>query len=141
MKTNNPKVLLIEDELVSQKSEKALLEEYGFIVDVASNATEGLDLLHEEFFNPFEKGYSAIFMDILLPDINGDALTEVIRQTEEHAKSIPIIAVTGQELSVADRELFMRMGITDIIIKPMTKEALNSILSKYVPLIPQDANF
>ncbi|MGD9109274.1 MAG: response regulator [Gammaproteobacteria bacterium] len=131
MKTSKPRVLLIEDELISQSSEKALLEDYGFIVDVASSATEGLDLLHERSFSPFEQGYSAIFVDILLPDINGDVLTEVMRQTEEHVKSIPIIAVTGRELSSADRELFARVGITDIIIKPMTKEVLNPILKKY----------
>lgn len=132
MKTDRSRVLLIEDELISQKSEKLLLEACGFIVDVASNATEGLDLLHDQEFNhPFEKGYDAIFMDIMLPDINGDALTEVIRQTEETVKSTPIIAVTGRELSQEDRKLFTKMGITDVIIKPMTNESLNAIISKY----------
>ena len=131
MVVDKARVLLIEDELVCQAREKVLLEEYGFIVDVASNATEGLDLLHDRAFRPFERGYDAIFVDIMLPDINGDALTTVIRQTEEAAKFIPIIAVTGQKLSAEDRQLFVQAGITDIIIKPMTKEALDSILSKY----------
>lgn len=131
MKANKLRVLLIEDELISQHSEKVLLEDYGFIVDVASSATEGLDLLHDRAFSLFEQKYSAIFVDILLPDINGDVLTEVMRQTEELVKSIPIIAVTGKELSSADREMFARMGITDIIIKPMTKEALDPILKEY----------
>jgi len=131
MKTNKSRVLLVEDELVSQQSEKILLEACGFVVDVASNATEGLDLLHDRAFNPFEKAYDAIFMDIMLPDINGDVLTEVIRQTEETVKFTPIIAVTGRELSTGDRELFAKMGITDVIIKPMTKESLDSIILKY----------
>jgi CheY-like chemotaxis protein len=131
METDKSRVLLVEDEPISQTSEKILLETCGFVVDVASNATEGLDLLHDRAFNPFEKGYDAIFMDIMLPDINGDVLTEVIRETEETAKFIPIIAVTGRELSPEDRQLFAKMGITDVIIKPMTKEDLNSILSKY----------
>ncbi len=131
MGTDKSRVLLVEDELISQTSEKDLLETCGFVVDVASNATEGLDLLHDRAFNPFERGYDAIFMDIVLPDINGDVLTEVIRQTEETAKFIPIIAVTGRELSPEDRQLFAKMGITDVIIKPMTQEDLDSILSKY----------
>lgn len=131
MKTNKSRVLLVEDEPISQRSEKMLLETCGFVVDVASNATEGLDLLHYRAFHPFEKAYDAIFMDIMLPDINGDVLTEVIRQTEESVKLIPIIAVTGRELSTEDRGLFAKMGITDVIIKPMTKESLDSIISKY----------
>lgn len=131
MKVDQQRVLLIEDELISQKSEKSLLEDCGLIVDVASSATEGLDLLHDREFSLFEQKYRAIFIDILLPDINGDVLTEVMRQTEEHVKSIPIIAVTGKELSATDRELFARMGITDVIIKPMTKETLYPILKKY----------
>jgi len=131
MSIDKSRVLLVEDEPISQKSEKDLLETCGFVVDVASNATEGLDLLHDRVFHPFEKGYDAIFMDIVLPDINGDVLTEVIRQTEETARFIPIIAVTGRELSPEDRQLFAKMGITDVIIKPMTNEDLNSILEKY----------
>jgi CheY-like chemotaxis protein len=131
MDTDKSRVLLVEDEPVSQISQQNLLETCGFMVDVASNATEGLDLLHDRAFNPFERGYDAIFMDIVLPDINGDVLTEVIRETEETAKFIPIIAVTGRELSPEDRQLFAKMGITDVIIKPMTKEDLDSILSKY----------
>ena len=131
MRVDKVRVLLIEDELVCQTREKKILEEYGFIVDVASNATEGLDLLHDRAFHPFERGYDAIFMDIMLPDINGDALTKVIRQTDETAKFIPIIAVTGQKLSAEDRQLFVQVGITDIIIKPMTKETLDSVLVKY----------
>lgn len=131
METGKFRVLLVEDELISQKSEKSLLESYGFIVDVASNATEGLDLLHYRAFHPFEKPYDVIFMDIVLPDINGDVLTEVIRQTEESAKLIPIIAVTGRELSDKDREVFVEMGINDVIIKPMTKEHIDAIFKKY----------
>lgn len=131
MSADKYRVLLVEDEPISQKSEKILLEACGFIVDVASSATEGLDLLHYRAFHPFEKVYDAIFMDIVLPDINGDVLTEVIRQTEESIKFIPIIAVTGQELSAEDRQIFIKMGITDVMIKPMTKESLDSIISKY----------
>jgi len=131
MRVDKVRVLLIEDELVCQTKEKKILEEYGFIVDVASNATKGLDLLTDRAFHPFERGYDAIFMDIMLPDINGDALTALIRQTEETAKFIPIIAVTGQKLSAEDRQLFVQVGITDIIIKPMTKETLDSVLVKY----------
>lgn len=131
MKSIIKRVLLVEDEFVSQKSEKALLESSGFVVDVASNGTEGLDLFHYRAQQPFRKAYDAIFVDIMLPDINGDVLTEVIRHTEEMAKFIPIIAVTGQVLSDKDRDNFAKMGITDIIVKPMTKEILDSIIEKY----------
>jgi DNA-binding response OmpR family regulator len=71
-------------------------------------------------------------MDIGLPDINGDVLTEVIRQTEEAAKLIPIIAVTGRDISEEDKKLYMEMGITDIILKPMTRKLLEFVLSKYM---------
>jgi CheY-like chemotaxis protein len=126
------RALLVEDELISQKAQKKMLEDFGFKVDVASTATEGLDLLHEIAFKPFERGYDVIFMDIGLPDIKGDVLTEVIRQTEEQVKLIPIIAVTGRKITDADKEFFAKMGITDIIIKPMTSDTLKLVLSKYL---------
>lgn len=132
MKIAKQRALLIEDDVVSQRSQKHLLEEYGFEVDIAATATEGLDFLHDMAFKPFEKGYDAIFMDIGLPDINGDVLTEVIRQTEESAKLIPIIAVTGRDVSAEDRQLFFNMGITDIILKPMTIAGLSAVLAKYI---------
>jgi DNA-binding response OmpR family regulator len=132
VKTEKSRVLLIEDDVISQHSQKALLEDYGFSVDIAATATEGLDLLHEMAFQPFKKGYDVIFMDIGLPDINGDVLTEVIRQTEEAAKLIPIIAVTGRDISEEDKKLYMEMGITDIILKPMTRKLLEFVLSKYM---------
>lgn len=129
MKKTIPTVLLVEDDSICQKSEKRMIEALGFHVDVAGTASDALNLLNSDSLDILSKGYNIIFMDILLPDIDGDRLTEFLRKSEGQSTT-PIIAVTSH-VTPKSTEKFQAMGITDVIFKPMTPEILKKMLLKY----------
>jgi len=124
------KILIVEDDPVSGKAIKSLLQNNcDCTIDMALTATEALDLINYVAFEWKEKGYDIVLMDIGLPDLSGDSITEVIRKTE--AQSVPIIAVTS-DLSDDKRNIFFERGITDVIKKPATSRLLGEALEKYV---------
>jgi CheY-like chemotaxis protein len=124
------KALLVEDEQICRLSEKRLLEDCGFTVDAAETAVSALDLLNESVLSDIEDSYDIVFMDICLPDIEGHKVTDVIRKTEDKIKAIPIVAVTAHA-DPEEVEGYFKTGITDIIEKPLTKQNVQDILTKY----------
>ncbi|MBN1684863.1 MAG: response regulator [Gammaproteobacteria bacterium] len=130
MREQKFKVLLVEDEPICRYTEKHILEEYGCLVQTAKTAQEAFELVNSLNVDLLEKQYDFIFMDIGLPDINGDYVTEMIRKTEEWTKPVPIIAVTSYS-APKDKKRFSEKGITDIIIKPLSMTKLKNVLKKY----------
>jgi CheY-like chemotaxis protein len=130
------KILLVEDDPICQKTtEEILKQHYKCKIEVAMNATHALELVYDHALEWDEKGYDVILMDIYLPDINGDSLTEVIRKTEAQTKSVPVIAISGRA-NKNDKLIFQNMGITDLLLKPVTFEKLHQMLSKYIAIDP-----
>lgn len=131
------RILIVEDEPLSQKIvEKLLHDHYHCEVDTAKSATEALNLVNDRAFEWDKKGYNIILMDIYLPDINGDMLTEIIRKTETQTKSTPIIATSGK-VSKSDKKIFQEMGVTDLLLKPILFEQLDAMFHKYFDEIDQ----
>jgi|SRR3989339_1291071 len=124
------KALLIEDYPICLASEKAILEDAGFQVDVAPNATQGLDLLNEADLEELLPPYYIIFVDINLPDMQGDVIAEIVQQTSTAERKVPIVAVTAYTGEKHNARYFAK-GISDIIEKPLTHEKLQKILKKY----------
>ena len=124
------KVLVVEDEKISQQVIISMLvDKYDCYVDLAKNATEAFDLIHYEAFEWNTDGYDLIFMAIGLPDINGDELTNVLRQTE--AKNAPIIAVTSN-IDDNKKKILLSSGFTDVMEKPVTEAKIDNIFKLYL---------
>jgi len=130
MKFKKQRILLVEDDPLSQKAAKNLLvKNLDCIVDIAETAKEALDIINDAAFEYEEKGYDFVLMDIHLPDSDGHFLTEVLRKTEQAVESTPIIAITGQA-SKKEMETFLNMGITAVILIPLTIEKLEEVLKQ-----------
>ena len=99
-------------------------------IDIAKIATDALDLVNNRAFEWDQKGYDIILMDIYLPDINGDILTDIIRKTEAQTKFTPIIAISGR-VSKNDKRILQETGITDLLLKPISFEKLDNMFQKY----------
>ena len=81
-----PRVLLVDDQQISMKVRKSLLEEYGFTVRVATNSRSGLDVLEEYAID-------VVVLDYRLNDgVNGEQLARSIRA---RWANIPLIMLTG----------------------------------------------
>ncbi|KTD42390.1 response regulator [Legionella quateirensis] len=123
--TSLPNVLMIEDNLIAQNVEKALLTALNCQVDIADTGDKALKL-----FDPGK--YDLVLMDIGLEDTSGYVVAKQLRNMEKDTKHhVPIIALTGYEADVVKydcEQYFMEGAIT----KPLTSEQAEQIINHYV---------
>ncbi|MDR3501793.1 MAG: response regulator [Legionella sp.] len=120
-----PTVLMVEDNVIAQNVEKALLTSLNCHVDIAETADNALKL-----FQPGK--YDLVLMDIGLEDSSGYIVAKQLRQKEKDTKfHVPIIALTGYEADVVKydcQHYFMEGAIS----KPLTSEQAEQIIKHYV---------
>ena len=110
--TESPCVLVVDDEAAIQHLERVVLEEHAYIVKVASNSEEALDILAES--TP-----DLVLLDVELGGIDGFTTCQRIRQTSE----VPILMVTSKD-SVGDRIRGLEVGADDYLTKPFHPDEL-----------------
>ena len=77
--------------------------------------------------------YDIIFMDHMMPGMDGIEATAAIRALEgEYFKQVQIIALTANALS-GMREMFLSNGFSDYLAKPIEISKLNAIMEKWTP--------
>ena len=126
-------ILLVEDNAVNQRLAALMLAKGGYTVDIAHDGQQALDM-----FTRATQRFDLIFMDLQMPIMDGLTATAKIRQWEQTAKPstrgkshIPIVAVTANALK-GDREICLQAGMDDYITKPIKREVVFGILSKWV---------
>ena len=121
------RVLLAEDIMVNAEIMVTILEMKGIKTDVAENGRIAVEL-----FTSHEPGYySAIFMDMMMPELNGLEATKKIRNSgRDDAAAIPIIALTANAFD-DDIQKSLEAGLNDHLSKPIDMDMLNRILDKY----------
>ena len=121
------KVLLVDDNSINQFLGIRFLKRLGCEPDVASSGREAIALVQKNC-------YDLILMDCQMPDIDGFAATQEIRQGERRSVSgrtrVPIIALTANVMP-GDRERCLVAGMDDYLSKPMQLEALQALFIKW----------
>lgn len=103
------KLLIVEDDFLLRRGlEKALIKE-GYALDMASNLQEA-----HQFLKNGITFYSAVLLDLGLPDGNGLSL---LRSLREHKQHIPVLIVTARD-ALNDRIVGLDAGADDYLIKP-----------------------
>ena len=110
--TESPCILVVDDEAAIQYLERVVLEEHAFLVKVASNGEEALDILAES--TP-----DLVLLDVELGGIDGFTTCQRIRQTSD----VPILMVTSRD-SVGDRIWGLEVGADDYLTKPFHPDEL-----------------
>ena len=121
---NNLSILLVEDNELNQKLMKISLTRYNYIVSIAVNGMEGVEMFKKQMFD-------LILMDIMMPVMDGFEATREIRSIEsqnKNGKNIPIIAFTANTIN-NDREKCIQGGMDDILEKPFDINKFREILS------------
>ena len=116
------KVLVVDDMSVNLLVAKGLLKPYGIKVDTADSGREAIDILKTG------ERYDIVFMDHMMPDMDGIETTAVIRH---YNIDVPIIALTANAL-VGNKELFTSNGFDGFIAKPIDVAELDDILNKWI---------
>ena len=131
---SNLKILLAEDSLVNQKVAINQLQSLGYQADVAANGQEALKLCSQIH-------YDIILMDCQMPVLDGYNTSRQIRALETtngclDSNKVTIIALTANALQ-EDRDRCLAAGMNDYLSKPVRKENLADILSRWSKIIAQ----
>lgn len=117
------KILLVEDVEFNIKLLKSYLEPTNAIIITAENGNDALIK-----YNEYKESLDLILMDIQIPEMDGNEVTQIIRTIDS---KIPIIAQTAYAIR-EEIEQIMQNGFNDLIKKPIRKNELLEILSKYL---------
>jgi CheY-like chemotaxis protein len=101
---------------------------YGLKIELAASGFDALEKIKEG------KEYDIIFMDHMMPEMDGIEATKKIR---EAGYKKPVIALTANAVSGAS-DLFLKNGFDAFISKPIDIRQLNTVLKKFVRSKPKD---
>lgn len=115
------RILFVDDEKLLAQMGKELLEPLGYKVTVREKSLEALSTFQD---NP--DAFDIVITDQTMPDMTGTTLAQKILEIR---KDIPIILCTGFS-SLVDEDSAKKLGIQELAYKPLTKEAISSLISK-----------
>lgn len=122
------RALLVEDNELNQEIAQYMLTEMGLEVTVAHNGQEAVDLFEKAAPGSFE----IIFMDIMMPVMNGYEATKAIRSLNRpDARKIPIIAMTANAFA-EDVQAAKEAGMNEHTAKPLEPDVIKSVLSRWM---------
>ena len=142
------RVLVVDDMPVNLQVARGLLEPYGLKIDTAASGQEAIEKLIAEGPRRREGGgYDLIFMDHMMPEMDGIEAVRIIREWELSenkeqgtknkkqgtvgGRQTPIVALTANAL-VGNMEMFLSKGFNGFISKPIDIVQLDGALNRWV---------
>ncbi|MBE5877751.1 MAG: response regulator [Lachnospiraceae bacterium] len=118
-------VLIVDDNPVNLTVAKGLIEPLNMQVDTALDAHAALECIEQ-------KMYDVIFMDHMMPEIDGIEATHLIRSFHPNYASVPIIAFSANAVE-GTKQMFLEEGMNDFVGKPVEVGELVSKLKQWLP--------
>lgn len=115
---SNKKVLIVDDNKMNIKVASHIMKPYNFEIDEALSGEECLNIIKN-------KDYDLIFMDYMMPDMDGIETLKNLKKIEGF--KTPVIALTADAV-VGAREKFIKAGFDEYVSKPIIKESLNKAI-------------
>jgi CheY-like chemotaxis protein/nitrogen-specific signal transduction histidine kinase len=126
------RVLIVDDVATNIDVARGLMKPYGLAVDCVSSGREAIEKIRESDAADEEHRYDVVFMDHMMPDMDGIEATRIIRGTgTEYTSNVPIIALTANALS-GNREMFLSNGFNSFISKPIDIMQLDMELNRWI---------
>jgi signal transduction histidine kinase/CheY-like chemotaxis protein/HPt (histidine-containing phosphotransfer) domain-containing protein len=120
------RVLVVDDINTNLKVAEGLMLPYQMQIDLCLSGVEAIEAVKE-------KQYDLVFMDHMMPGMDGIEVTKRIRELEDPKyKSLPIVALTANAVS-GTKEMFLVNGFNDFLTKPIDTVKLNVILEQWLP--------
>ncbi len=130
------KILVVDDNEMNLKVARGLMSIYKVQIDTARDGEAAVEMVQD-------KQYDLVFMDHMMPVMDGIEATQTIRQMdEEYCRKLPIIALSANATADA-RKMFIEANMNDFVAKPIREKELEECLRKWLPkelLISTDGN-
>ncbi len=114
------KILVAEDNLINQQVAKATFKNLGFEIDMAKNGNDAIAKINDN-------NYDVIFMDIMMPELDGMEATKKLRKQNHN---LPIIALTA-DINKEVQDKMKEIGMNDYIAKPIRINEIKRVLIKW----------
>ncbi len=120
------RVLIVDDTDINLRVAVGLMQPYHMQLMTVDSGKAAISVLRS-------KDIDLVFMDHMMPEMDGVEATNIIRQMDgDYYKNLPIIALTANAVNGV-REMFIESGLNDFIAKPIELTALDRILKKWLP--------
>jgi DNA-binding response OmpR family regulator len=116
-------IVIVEDDLPSIRYYETLLKNSGAGVRIFHTGKEFIDFINQE-----NSSVDLVFMDFLIPLING---IECIRSFRKERKSTPVLMITAYSSEQAKTDAYIA-GCTEYVLKPIYPEKIFFLLDKYL---------
>lgn len=122
------RVLIVDDNRVNLQVAKELMRIYGIDAATAESGKEAINRIERHLVT-----YDIVFMDHMMPYMDGVEATRQIRQMNDaYARKVPIVALTANVIKGVETQ-FREAGMNDYLPKPIRIEQLGEILKRWLP--------
>lgn len=118
-----PKALVVDDSITVRKQVELELKQFGIQVDTAESGEQAFELISL-------KSYDVIFLDVILPGIDGYHICKAIKK-EKTTKKTPVVMLTSRS-SPFDRVKGALSGCDTYLTKPVKQSAFHGVIKKYL---------
>ncbi len=119
--------LVVDDEPMNLTVAKSIFKKYGMLVSTAASGKEAVQMCREN-------RYDIVFMDHMMPGMDGVETMKMIRSDPSRARGdLPIVALTANAVSTA-KEMFLSEGFDGFVSKPVELVELERVLRKVLPV-------
>ncbi|MDR1874043.1 MAG: response regulator [Synergistaceae bacterium] len=127
------RVLIVDDVVTNLDVAKGLMIPYGLSIDCVSSGREAIEKIRSTGDDaPDGEKYNIVFMDHMMPEMDGIEATRIIREIDtEYARTVPIVALTANALA-GNEEMFLENGCSAYLSKPIDIMKLDVILNRWV---------
>jgi len=122
--SEHPRILLAEDNRLSQRVVSAMLERLGYQVDVRCTGRSAAEAC-------LAGHYAVVLMDGYMPEMDGFEAAREIRRLERGRRT-PIVALTAAAED-RDRRRYALAGMDDCLPKPVSLAVLAATLARWIP--------
>lgn len=118
-------VLVVDDTVINLKVFAGLLKNSGMQITTARSGQECLEQVEKKCFD-------IIFLDHMMPDMDGMETLAEMQKREHLCKDTPVVALTANVVNGA-KEMYLAAGFSDYLSKPVFLEDLCEVLVKFLP--------
>ena len=125
LRTRNVKALIVDDNQVNLMVASGILAIYEMETETCQDGQQAIDRMKQ-------KKYDIVFMDHMMPVMDGIEATQKIREMEDAMEHTPIVALTANAIAGME-DFFLSSGMDGFLAKPILIDELEKVLKKCVP--------